>query len=71
MSVAEEPTRMGQGEVALEARPTVGHEEAVERRRRHTSAERAELRQQLGLWASDFMRRRPGAVENGVGVVPR
>ena len=31
MSVAEEPTRMDQGEVALEAKPTLGHEEAVER----------------------------------------
>ncbi|MGC1161221.1 MAG: hypothetical protein WA881_03850, partial [Candidatus Sulfotelmatobacter sp.] len=42
-------------EVALEAKPTLGHEEGVERRRRHTSAERGEPRQQLGLWASDFM----------------
>jgi hypothetical protein len=51
----EEPTRMGKGEVALEAKPTLGQEEGVERRRRHTSAERAEARQQLGLWTSDFM----------------
>jgi hypothetical protein len=54
-SVAEEPTRMSKGEVALEAKPTLGHEEGVERRRRHTLAERAEPRQQLALWASDFM----------------
>jgi hypothetical protein len=54
-SVAEEPTRMGKGEVVLEAKPILGDEEGVERRRRHTSAERAEGRQQLGLWASDFM----------------
>jgi hypothetical protein len=46
---------MGKGEVAVEAKPTLGHEEGVERRRRHTSTERAEARQQLGLWASDFM----------------
>jgi hypothetical protein len=45
----------GQGRVVLEAKPTLGDEEGVERRRRHTSAERAEARQQLGLWASDFM----------------
>ena len=55
--MAEEPTRMGKGGVALEAKPTLGHEEGVERRRRHTSAERVEPRQQLGLWASDFMQR--------------
>jgi hypothetical protein len=55
--VAEEATRMGKGEVALEAKPTLGHEEGIERGRRHTSAERAEPRQQLGLWASDFMQR--------------
>ncbi len=54
-SVAEEPTGMGKSEVALEAKPTLGDEEGVERRRRHTSAERAEARQQLGLRASDFM----------------
>jgi hypothetical protein len=42
---------MGKGEVALETKPTLGQEEAVGRRRRHTSAERAEPRQQLGLWA--------------------
>ena len=54
-SVAEEPTRMGKGEVALEAKPALGDKEGIERRRRHTSAERAEPRQQLGLWASDFM----------------
>jgi hypothetical protein len=60
---------MGKGEVALEATPTLGHKEGIERRRRHTSAERAEPRQQLGLWASDFMQPWPGAVENGVGVV--
>src|SRR6202030_3076719 len=53
-SVPEEPTGMGKGEVALEAKPTLGHEEGAERRPRHTSAERAEPRQQLGLWASDF-----------------
>ncbi len=53
--MAEEPTRMGKGEVVLEAKPILGDEEGVERRRRHTSAERAEARQQLGLWASDFM----------------
>ena len=69
--MAEEPTGMGKGEVAVEAKPTLGHEEGVERRRRHTSAVRAEPRQQLGLWASDVMQRRPGAVENEVGVVPR
>jgi hypothetical protein len=46
---------MGKGEVALEAKPTLRHGEGVERRRRHTSAGRAEPRQQLGLWASDFM----------------
>jgi len=62
---------MGKGEVGLEAKPTLGQEEGVERRQRHTSAERAEPRQQLGLWASDFMQRWPGAVENGVGVVRR
>jgi hypothetical protein len=54
---AEESTRMGKGEAALEAKPTLGHEEGVERRRGHTSAERAEPRQQLGLWAGDFMQR--------------
>ena len=53
--MAEEGTRMGKGEVALEAKPTLGYEEGIERRRRHTWAERAEPRQQLGLWASDFM----------------
>ena len=53
--MAEEPTGMGKGEVAVEAKPTLGHEEGVERRRRHTSAERTEAHQQLGLWASDFM----------------
>jgi hypothetical protein len=62
---------MGKGEVALENDPALGHEEGVERRRSHTSAERAEPRQGLGLWASDVMQRRPGAVENEVGVVPR
>ena len=46
---------MGKGEVPVEAKPTLGHEEGVERRRRHTPAERAEARQQLGLWGSDFM----------------
>ncbi len=46
---------MCKGEVAVEAKPTLGHEEGVERRRRHTSTEGAEARQQLGLWASDFM----------------
>jgi hypothetical protein len=46
---------MGKGEVAVEAKPTLGHEEGVERRGRQTSAERAEPCQQLGLWASDFM----------------
>ena len=55
--------------MALEAKPTLGHKEGVERRRRHTSAERAEPRQQLGLWASDFMQLWPGAVANEVGVV--
>jgi len=40
--VPEEPTGMGKGEVGLEAKPTLGHEEGVERRPRHTSAERAE-----------------------------
>ncbi len=30
-SVAEEPTRMGKGEVVLEAKLTLGHEEGVER----------------------------------------
>jgi hypothetical protein len=55
--VAEEPTGMGKGEVALEAKPPLGHEEGVGRRRRHTSTEGAEARQQLGLWASDFMQR--------------
>ena len=69
--MAEEATRVGKGEVAPEAKPTLGHEEGIKRRRRYTSAERAEPRQQLGLWASDFMQPRPGAVENGVAVVPR
>jgi hypothetical protein len=27
--------------------------------------------EQCGVWASDFMQPWPGAVENGVGVVPR
>ena len=67
--MAEEATRVGKGEVALEAKPRVGHEEGIERRRRHTSAERAEPRRQLGLWASDFIQPWPGVVENGVGVV--
>ena len=47
-AVAEEPTGMGKGEVVVEAKPTPGHEEDVERRRRHTSARRAEARQQCG-----------------------
>jgi hypothetical protein len=46
---------MGKDQVALEAKLTLEDEEGVERRRRHTSAERAEAHQQLGLWASDFM----------------
>ena len=33
--------------------------------------ERAERASSLRLWASDFMQLWPGAVENGVGVVPR
>ena len=49
VSVGEE------AEVAVEAKPTLGHEEGVERRRRHTSTGRAEARQQLGLSARDFM----------------
>ena len=62
---------MGKGLVAPGAKPTLEDEEGVERRRRHTSEERAEARQLFGLWASDFMQRRPGAVENEVGVAPR
>ena len=61
---------MGKGEGALEAILVLGHEEGVERRARHTSARRCEARRQYGVWASDVMQPRPGAVENGVGVVP-
>lgn len=35
---------MGKGEVALGAKPTLGQEKGVERRRRHRSAERADTR---------------------------
>ena len=69
-SVAEEPMRIGKGEVALESNLALGHEEGVERRRRHTSARRSEARRQCGMWVTDFMQPWPGAVENGVGVVP-
>ena len=60
---------MGKGEVAVEAEPTLGHEEGVERRRRHTSARCSESCRPCGVWASDFMQPWPGGVENGVGVV--
>ena len=61
---------MGKGEVMAEANLVWGEEEDVGRRRRHTSARRSEARRQCGVWASDFMQPWPGAVENGVGVVP-
>ena len=49
--------------------PSRGQEEIVQGQRRHTSPRRCEARQ-CSVWASDFMQPWPGAVENGVGVVP-
>ena len=50
--------------------PSRGQEEVVQGQRRHTSPRRSEARRQCGVWASDFMQPWPGAVENGVAVVP-
>jgi len=43
-----------------------GQEEDVWVQRRHTSARRCEARRPCGMWASNFMRPWPAAVENGV-----
>jgi NAD(P)-dependent dehydrogenase (short-subunit alcohol dehydrogenase family) len=59
-----------QRRVAGGSEPSRGQEEVVQRQRRHTSPRRCEARRQCGVWASDFMQPWPGAVENGVGVVP-
>ena len=50
--------------------PSRREQEVVQGQRRHTSPRRSEARRQYGVWASDFMQPWPGAVENGVGVVP-
>ena len=50
--------------------PRRGQEELSRDNGGTLSPRRSEARRQCGVWASEFMQPWPGAVENGVGVVP-